>query len=142
MFGRGVVMFSHGSELKELLLPVRECHVLELSAADFFFSSRRRHTRCLSDWSSDVCSSDLAEPAVANAQFDSDEPTKVIRLVVDQNKARVLGFSSQDLAVFLNSSVSGLSVTYVRERDKQIEIGKASCRERVEMEGMAVGVKE
>src|ERR1035441_11031001 len=24
------------------------------------FSSRRRHTRCLSDWSSDVCSSDLA----------------------------------------------------------------------------------
>src|SRR5205814_4463931 len=26
----------------------------------FFFSSRRRHTRCLSDGSSDVCSSDLA----------------------------------------------------------------------------------
>src|SRR5262245_66644105 len=25
----------------------------------YFFSSRRRHTRCLSDWSSDVCSSDL-----------------------------------------------------------------------------------
>src|SRR5262245_62829014 len=25
----------------------------------FFFSSRRRHTMCLSDWSSDVCSSDL-----------------------------------------------------------------------------------
>src|SRR5437899_12236103 len=29
----------------------------------FFFSSRRRHTRCLSDWSSDVCSSDLLELA-------------------------------------------------------------------------------
>src|SRR5437899_4346340 len=29
---------------------------------EFFFSSRRRHTRCLSDWSSHVCSSDLAEP--------------------------------------------------------------------------------
>src|SRR6266436_3264983 len=26
----------------------------------FFFSSRRRHTRCSRDWSSDVCSSDLA----------------------------------------------------------------------------------
>src|SRR6266496_4514482 len=25
----------------------------------FFFSSRRRHTRSLRDWSSDVCSSDL-----------------------------------------------------------------------------------
>src|SRR5947199_6876759 len=29
------------------------------SVSFFFFSSRRRHTRCLSDWSSDVCSSDL-----------------------------------------------------------------------------------
>src|SRR2546422_3148624 len=35
----------------------------------FFFSSRRRHTRCSRDWSSDVCSSDLgafaAEASVA-----------------------------------------------------------------------------
>src|SRR5260221_4727600 len=28
----------------------------------FFFSSRRRHTRSLCDWSSDVCSSDLLSP--------------------------------------------------------------------------------
>src|SRR5258706_1451595 len=28
----------------------------------FFFSSRRRHTRLVSDWSSDVCSSDLLSP--------------------------------------------------------------------------------
>src|SRR5260221_3440519 len=28
----------------------------------FFFSSRRRHTRSLCDWSSDVCSSDLITP--------------------------------------------------------------------------------
>src|SRR5262249_59400842 len=28
----------------------------------FFFSSRRRHTRLVSDWSSDVCSSDLRAP--------------------------------------------------------------------------------
>src|SRR4030043_704308 len=27
----------------------------------FFFSSRRRHTRCSRDWSSDVCSSDLLQ---------------------------------------------------------------------------------
>src|SRR5262249_60391811 len=37
----------------------------------FFFSSRRRHTRLVSDWSSDVCSSDLASarsgPAVPGA---------------------------------------------------------------------------
>src|SRR5256885_12859308 len=36
----------------------------------FFFSSRRRHTRLQGDWSSDVCSSDLAstvQVAVATA---------------------------------------------------------------------------
>src|SRR5262245_62737379 len=35
------------------------CVVLGCHCVFFFFSSRRRHTRCLSDWSSDVCSSDL-----------------------------------------------------------------------------------
>src|SRR5215211_8124194 len=30
-----------------------------LEVRSFFFSSRRRHTRSLCDWSSDVCSSDL-----------------------------------------------------------------------------------
>src|SRR5436189_179474 len=29
------------------------------AASGFFFSSRRRHTRYIGDWSSDVCSSDL-----------------------------------------------------------------------------------
>src|SRR2546429_2847189 len=36
------------------------------STAIFFFSSRRRHTRCSRDWSSDVCSSDLAFPTVVD----------------------------------------------------------------------------
>src|SRR5690554_5663849 len=40
-------------------------NVFEMAATEtitsiiFFFSSRRRHTRCGRDWSSDVCSSDL-----------------------------------------------------------------------------------
>src|SRR5437764_7015358 len=40
----------------------------------FFFSSRRRHTRYIGDWSSDVCSSDLAQfrELAAFAQFGSD----------------------------------------------------------------------
>src|SRR2546426_9125012 len=38
----------------------------------FFFSSRRRHTRLQGDWSSDVCSSDLAQRAV---RFGA-EPTR------------------------------------------------------------------
>src|SRR6266550_5892946 len=35
----------------------------------FFFSSRRRHTRCSRDWSSDVCSSDLAESPVGGRMW-------------------------------------------------------------------------
>src|SRR5205809_1946849 len=34
---------------------------LDVLRVSFFFSSRRRHTRCSRDWSSDVCSSDLLE---------------------------------------------------------------------------------
>src|SRR5207249_6405439 len=35
----------------------------------FFFSSRRRHTRSKRDWSSDVCSSDLATQARIKATY-------------------------------------------------------------------------
>jgi multidrug efflux pump len=63
-----------------------------------------------------------ADPATTNVQFDWDEPTKVVRLEVDQNKARLLGISSQDLAAFLNNSVSGFVVTQYREGDRQIDV--------------------
>ena len=62
------------------------------------------------------------DPGTSHVQFDWDEPSKVIRLAIDQNKARVLGISSQDLATFLNNSVSGFSVTQFRERDKLIDV--------------------
>ena len=41
----------------------------------FFFSSRRRHTNSLCDWSSDVCSSDLmdATPTVEDTSDKTEE---------------------------------------------------------------------
>src|SRR5206468_10146056 len=38
-------------------------YIVLISLFFFFFSSRRRHTRSDRDWSSDVCSSDLARSA-------------------------------------------------------------------------------
>src|SRR5436853_1272460 len=54
----------------------------------FFFSSRRRHTRCLSDWSSDVCSSDLTSdqlPDNFNAPFSIVRAASlyVVRTLID-----------------------------------------------------------
>src|SRR5947199_7101756 len=47
---------------EEVLEVTQDVPVLAALEIRFFFSSRRRHTRCLSDWSSDVCSSDLISP--------------------------------------------------------------------------------
>src|SRR5260221_3699560 len=42
------------------ICPRQRCQrIAEALVVGFFFSSRRRHTRSLCDWSSDVCSSDL-----------------------------------------------------------------------------------
>src|SRR5262245_63658355 len=47
----------------------------------FFFSSRRRHTRCLSDWSSDVCSSDLSRfTGVRNTRLEGTTPIVGVRM--------------------------------------------------------------
>src|SRR5699024_1700756 len=48
------------------------------SLLDFFFSSRRRHTRSKRDWSSDVCSSDLTQtssPTPSQSSTPSSTPT-------------------------------------------------------------------
>src|SRR2546422_6413749 len=61
----------------------------------FFFSSRRRHTRCSRDWSSDVCSSDLSSLAEMGAVILPPMPAfyarpKDIDDVVNHTIARVL----------------------------------------------------
>src|SRR5207245_477609 len=43
-----------------LIFRMRYDFVVYWHGGAFFFSSRRRHTRCYRDWSSDVCSSDLS----------------------------------------------------------------------------------
>jgi multidrug efflux pump len=77
-----------------------------------------------------------ANPHLSNVQFDWEEKSKVIRVEIDQDKARLLGLSSQDLSAFLNTSLNGLTVTHYRERDKQIEVllrGPADERARLSL---------
>jgi multidrug efflux pump len=59
---------------------------------------------------------------VANVNLDWDEPSKVVRLRIDQDRARVLGVSSQQLAQALSGSLSGLRVSTYREGNELIEM--------------------
>src|SRR5258706_1169227 len=56
--------------------------VLYLILCSFFFSSRRRHTRLVSDWSSDVCSSDL--PAAFSIGHGNREVNAAIAAQLDK----------------------------------------------------------
>src|SRR2546422_8219744 len=62
----------------------------------FFFSSRRRHTRCSRDWSSDVCSSDLSPAATTT-------PTRVNQPVSLRAPASLDGWSPVVWAVSLST---------------------------------------
>src|SRR6266542_5881056 len=49
----------------------------------FFFSSRRRHTSCYRDWSSDVCSSDLAAGGADRARHEIGPGVDVAPRIAD-----------------------------------------------------------
>src|SRR5688500_20366750 len=86
----------------------------------FFFSSRRRHTRLQGDWSSDVCSSDLPR-----RQRDRGEPPGG------------QGCHPRGHGLPHDQPPEGRGGAWHRG-----EIGRASCRERVEMSESAVAVEK
>ena len=63
-----------------------------------------------------------ANPNVDNVNLDWDEPSKVVRLNIDQERARAMGVSSAELAQFLRGSLSGTTVSTFREGNELIEI--------------------
>src|SRR5438132_6523005 len=79
----------------------------------FFFSSRRRHTRSLCDWSSDVCSSDLIT-ILKNSNFKESFSGLVMNYLLKEN---------------LNGEMLYASITNSLMAFR--EIGRASCRESV-----------
>lgn len=59
---------------------------------------------------------------VANVHLDWEEPSKVVYLNVDQDRARALGVSTANLSHFLQSTLLGSSVSQYREDNELIEI--------------------
>ena len=69
---------------------------------------------------------------VFNVHLDWNERAKVIKLNVDQDKARALNINSAQLSAVLNSILTGYSVTFFREGDKLIEVlARAEATERM-----------
>lgn len=75
-----------------------------------------------------------ANADTANVQFDWDEPAeRSVHFEVDQTKARQLNISSQDIANYLQMSLTGFTITQFRERDKLIGVDlRAPQRDRVD----------
>src|SRR5690554_7860317 len=86
----------------------------------FFFSSRRRHTRCGRDWSSDVCSSDLEATAIYSANGAA------VAL------AELIAGSETNLVQMMNDKAGGLGLKHYKFVNCTGQIGRASGRERME----------
>lgn len=77
-------------------------------------------------------------PEVTNVHLDWQEPSKVIYLDIDQDRARTLGVTSSDLAQFIQSSLSGLSLNQYREKRELIEIRvRGDVTERAQVDALA-----
>lgn len=73
-------------------------------------------------------------PHVVNVHLDWEEPSKVVRLNIDQDRARALGVSTANLSQFLQSSLSGQVVSQFREGNELIDIQlRGTVRERQEL---------
>ena len=70
-----------------------------------------------------------------HVHLDWNEMSKVVRLDIDQNKARLIGSTSEGLSDVLHSILSGYSITQFRERDKLIEVlARAEPKERLSLD--------
>ena len=86
----------------------------------------------VSDFSYEFARVVATDPRTHSINFDWIEPMRTLRIRVNQDEARLLGVSSQDLAQALNAVVSGVTVTQVRDDIYLIDvIARAGADERV-----------
>src|SRR5204863_3288903 len=95
--------------------------------------SRRRHTRSLRDWSSDVCSSDLSSTAtVPKSTTGVPAPTPDISLSTTVVDFGTVAVDDDDIQWFTVTNLGDDTLVITDTVQKDSEIGRASCRERAE----------
>src|SRR5437588_1065819 len=96
---------------------------------DCFFSSRRRHTMSLCDWSSDVCSSDLLYRDEIRSVLHAGEKHRSDLVTIESDAPRVHGPLCR---LNVQSRARRLDYKFPPNGEPPgTQIGRASCRERV-----------
>ncbi len=73
-------------------------------------------------------------PGAANVNYNWMGPARTVRIQVDQDQARLLGLSSQELALAVNAVVSGVTATQVRSGIWLVDVlVRASADERMSL---------
>lgn len=89
-------------------------------------------------WAQQVSKVVSEDPNTTNVHLDWGEPSKIIAIEIDQDRARQLGVSSVDLANFLNASITGTVMNQYREKRELIEIRlRGDQTERAEVASLA-----
>jgi multidrug efflux pump len=70
----------------------------------------------------EVAAAVRADPATQNVHLDWNEKAKSVRIAIDQDRARLLGVSSQDVAQALQAQQVGATLAQWREGDQLIDI--------------------
>jgi len=73
-------------------------------------------------YAEDVARVMRAHPSTIDVNFDWFERQRSLRLVVDQDKARALGLTSAQIREALAASLSGVTVTTLREGERSIDV--------------------
>lgn len=63
-----------------------------------------------------------SNPHTVDVQLDWNEQAKAVRLVVDQDRARVMGLTTQDISESLQTLLSGVTVTQVRDGIELVDV--------------------
>ena len=90
------------------------------------------------EWAQKVAATVGENPNTTNVHLDWGEPSKVIKLEIDQDRARQLGVTSSELANVLNSSILGAGIDQYREKRELIEIRlRGAQAERVDVASLS-----
>ena len=77
------------------------------------------------------------DPDVRNINYDWNELTKVVRVEVDQDRARSLGINSEQLSSAINAILSGTTITQLRDQTYLIDIiARAASDERSTLQSL------